>query len=73
MLNHGCKEPLLSPNCIKIGNDGQIVVGEWEFTHFYEGGMDRDNTESNFIEEGETFLQPIFHDPNSSRNIQADP
>ena len=35
MLNNGCKEPLLSPNCIKIGNEGQIVVGEWEFTHFY--------------------------------------
>jgi hypothetical protein len=36
LLQNGCKEPILSPNAIKIDSTGTFKVGEWEFAHFYE-------------------------------------
>jgi hypothetical protein len=32
----GLKEPLLSPLAIKLTPEGEIKVGEWEFTHYFE-------------------------------------
>jgi hypothetical protein len=49
LVESGFKEPLLSPNSIKVDSRGNFKVGEWEFTHFYEE-LEEDEEETYFYE-----------------------
>lgn len=42
---------------IKIAPNGKLKLGEWECTHFFEDKHENEE-ETNFIEEGEMYLQP---------------
>ena len=55
---YGLKEPLLSPNAIKIRIDGKVLVAEWEVSHFHEE-REQHSQESQFFEEGEAIVERI--------------
>jgi hypothetical protein len=62
MVSTGFKEPLLSPLGIKVTEEGVVKVGEWEFAHFFEDSPATEE-ETNFVEEGETFVEIVSHSP----------